>query len=385
MKRVGMLSVIALSVAAVSCLAQQPTISLRPGDTLPEGFTRIVGLTELKDGRLLVADGREQRLVVADLRSGAAAPIGAHGAGPGEYTFVAAPLPFGNDSAYMIDVLARRIHLLVGDRISATLASDAPLVRASVARGVDVVGSLSRDRLLAISRPDLTGARRRGGGTDSLALSIVASSGAVDTIAMLKAPPNTYAPTTNIKGELTKVILRRPPYTVGEDAVTFADGWIALVRLEPYRVEWRRPDGSWLVGSRLETTRTRLGAREKALFFQENPTWARHGDELKGWPAYVPAIHSEFGVLPGPDGTVIVRRNRTADEPLPRYDFIDRSGRLIARVRVSARERIVAAGRSAIYTAVSDDDDVQRLVRHPWVPVGGAKLPKNDVVRRNQE
>jgi len=52
-------------------LAQAPVHQLsRPDATLPEPFTVVRGARELPGERLLIADWIEQRIVIADFRSG---------------------------------------------------------------------------------------------------------------------------------------------------------------------------------------------------------------------------------------------------------------------------------------------------------------------------
>ena len=41
-------------------------------------------------------------------------------------------------------------------------------------------------------------------------------------------------------------------YAAPEQAVMFRDGWIAIARQEPYRVEWVRPNGTRQVGAALQ-------------------------------------------------------------------------------------------------------------------------------------
>ena len=64
--------------------------------------------------------------------------------------------------------------------------------------------------------------------------------------------------------------------TMYEQALMFTDGWIALVRVEPYRVEWRTPDGQWRPGPEVPWEWPRADAREKAAAVERHKR--RYGD-----------------------------------------------------------------------------------------------------------
>src|SRR5687767_2954533 len=120
----------ALLASAVSLAnGQQPPMRTLPeaDARLGEEFTQISGLRELADGRILVADRRDRRLIVADMRSGAIAQVGRLGNGPGEYRNVAGLYALGGDSTILTDATSRRWYLLVGPKIVVTQAADRPL------------------------------------------------------------------------------------------------------------------------------------------------------------------------------------------------------------------------------------------------------------------
>lgn len=51
--------------------AQRSARALQPANArLDEAFTRILSVRELSDGRVLVTDDRDNRLVVADMKAG---------------------------------------------------------------------------------------------------------------------------------------------------------------------------------------------------------------------------------------------------------------------------------------------------------------------------
>jgi hypothetical protein len=91
-------------------------------------------------------------------------------------------------------------------------------------------------------------------------------------------------------------------------------------------------------------------------------------DSIPEWPAIVPAYRSPIQLLAASDGRVLIPRLATADNPETRYDVVNRRGTLDAQLVLAPNERIVGFGRSSVYLAVTDDDGIQRLRRHPWPP-----------------
>ena len=83
----------ALVMAPLSLFGQVvPQIKLKAADAkLDEEFTALGSVRELSDGRVLLNDARDKRIVVADFKTGAVAQVGRLGSGPNEYA-AAAPL-----------------------------------------------------------------------------------------------------------------------------------------------------------------------------------------------------------------------------------------------------------------------------------------------------
>jgi hypothetical protein len=86
-----------------------------PEATFPEGFSRLSGMRELADGRVMVADGLGQVLVIADLASGAADTIGAEGQGPDEYREPDGLFVLPGDSTLLVDLGNGRLTAIAPD------------------------------------------------------------------------------------------------------------------------------------------------------------------------------------------------------------------------------------------------------------------------------
>ena len=84
--RVGTCALVALSISSAAPVAAQTTRSFaKPEAEFSEPFSQIVGVRELKDGRVVVADLKDKVVQLVDLKSGVASKIGREGSGPGEY------------------------------------------------------------------------------------------------------------------------------------------------------------------------------------------------------------------------------------------------------------------------------------------------------------
>src|SRR5690606_5447120 len=99
-----------LGISASTVGAQPvPTRALTtPTATFDEPFTWVGGLRELRDGRVVVADRRDNTLQLIDFARGVASPIGREGAGPGEYGLPMSVLPLPADTTLVWDAVNNR-------------------------------------------------------------------------------------------------------------------------------------------------------------------------------------------------------------------------------------------------------------------------------------
>jgi hypothetical protein len=114
-----------LFVVLLPCCRDEPVTTTperslgEPAGRFAQPFTRISGLRELADGRVIVADQSEKRVVLLDSAWSAARTIARQGQGPLEYSFPAAVIAYPGDSTLISDLLQRRLLLLdpAGDPI----------------------------------------------------------------------------------------------------------------------------------------------------------------------------------------------------------------------------------------------------------------------------
>ncbi len=373
---------LALLTATSLGLAQGPRqLKLPPATArLSEEFTQIGAVRELADGRVLIADPREERVVIVDLSTGAVKQVSRKGQGPKEYNSPGWLLPIAGDSTLLMDPFARRWLLFSGAEIVATLPPDEPIIKAvrGFARGADRLGNVWT---LATNLPfdpnnPKPGTATRGPSDSDLVVRGNRATARVDTITRLRGAITRTTLVTNAEGKVSSVGMNRAPLSFPEEAVLFEDGWFAVARLGPYRVDWISPDGKVTRGRPLPFTPIKVTSAEKDAYFarvqsRRGPPQSRMPEPLRRdaemlremFPEEFPPFTS--GLIAGGDGNLWLRHPPSMNFPEARYDVVDRKGRLIGVLGLGKEERIVTVSRKAVYIAWKDEDDIERLRRHP--------------------
>jgi hypothetical protein len=313
-----------------------------------------------------VAEAGETRLVVGDFSRNLVVQIGRQGKGPGEYSQVSALTSIGTDSTLMPDWRNGRWLVLVKDQILHTLPPDHPANKASwgLLRGSD-----SRGHVLTTTSPPIREGTPTLGKADSIAAVIVTfATGASDTVGRLRTAPLTIWTERNQAGKVTRAGLTYPPFSVGEEPLLFPDGWLAIARLDPYRVDWRAPDGRWQRGSPLPLTARAVDRRERQAYLSRRAAMfgkAETPPADDSWPDAIPPFQPA-PLVAASDGSLLILRTPTADFPGHRYDRVSRLGQLTGWLELPATEQLAAIGVHGAYVITTDDDGIQRLQRHPW-------------------
>jgi hypothetical protein len=343
-----------------------------PDARLEEEFSYITSLCELSDGRTLVTDSRDNRLVVIDWRTRQVQGIGRLGDGPGEYRQVGRVYSLAGDSSLLTDTGTRRWFLLHGARIVKTIDAENPLIRriGGLLSGADADGNI----LGIVGSVYSAEAQQRYVGVASRADSILVirvhpSNAREDTVARLRG---------GYRG--TKVAMPRAgtprvpwrlinPLGVPEQAILFSDGWVALAKTDPFRVSWVTPSGRWIEGPTLPFEQVIVDDREKHAVirqeFQGRPDPGFVPGDYPNWPETLPPF-DQNALVATTDQRLLLARLRKASDSDNEYYLINRQGRLDAVLMLKSNERIVATGVRSVYVTRRDDDDILRLQRHPW-------------------
>jgi hypothetical protein len=345
---------------------------------LAQGFTRVQQVRELGDGRVLVLDLAEQRLVVADFGAQSIRQVGRSGSGPGEFRRLNALYPLAADSSLVEDQAARRWVILDGDRPVITVSVE-PSGRPTWLGGADRLGRvldlyatqfrrsqgvpympsrLSAESLLVLVRHRAQGSYQSG-----------ALTGLVDTVARLAGSGTGQTVVRRNAGKFGNVpFVLDNPLAAEDQAVLFPDGWIALAFQAPYRVEWITPAGARVRGAALPFTRVPVD--DSLERYMTRLTWPLASPGIRPsdappWPEMVPPFLNG-ALLALPDGRLGIHRTFDPRARSTTYDLVDRSGRLSGTLQLAANQRLVGFGTHAAYVVSRDDDDVEWLTRHPW-------------------
>lgn len=354
---------------------QLRTRSLSPPDHVaPDAFSVVAAVRELSDGRVLVADRREKRLVVVQWTPLLITDVGRNGDGPGEYAGASGLVPLGRDSTLLLDGTSRRWLLLDG---AAFVRSSPGMSRFAQAFGAHLHGGDVRGRVLAaVGSRYSSEVRIPGSGqvavetADSVAMLLLdLRTSRADTLLRLRGRyRGTNVVNRTVRGASITYHLANPLATE-EQARLFPDGWIAVVHGEPYRVDWLSPERRPLHGPVLPFENIAVDELEKQDAIRRH--WGGKAgvewpsDAFPAWPSRLPAFPNE-ALFAAPDGRLLVRRIVSARVPNVYYDVIDRAGRLAFRVELAANERIVGSGKRHIYTVATSDDGLESLARHEW-------------------
>lgn len=352
-----------------------PAMRLAPANaTLAREFSDIVAVRELRDGRVVIAERRDNEVVVADLTSGEVRAVARSGSGPREFRRADQLFAIGSDSTILDDPMNGRWLLLEADRVVETVPPDAPAVeRLRIPIGADTLG-----RMLGLGGAVNARQMLAGGTVDSfVALFVHRATGRTDTVARLLPPPVTRPGVArNPDTHVARVSFRIPWWAAGEQAILFPDGWVAIARLNPYRVDWRSADGQVLRGAPLPFTPTRMDERERRAYLERaarrTGRAAASPASVAAWPDELPPFFSAAlgppspALSAAPDGRLLILRAPTAATPGTHYDVVDRTGTLVAELTLPFNDVIAGFGVKSVYVVTSDTDGIQHFRRHPW-------------------
>lgn len=378
-----------LFLLVAACSGEQPvqepvSVELPPANaTLSEKqFSHVLSpVRELADGRVLLADVLERALFVVDFESGDVRTVGSVGDGPGEYQSPGSLYALDGDSTMFTDPATQQALLLVGDNIVETLTGAARLVARFGAEppwGTDRTGRLLGVEGFAFS-PDLVPMSRIL--ADSVRVLLTTGSildeepSGFDTIAELGGQAlfgvnEVERSALGMPGSTTN--LTSPLASEGQ-AWLFGDGWIALAHPDPYRVDWRTPEGQWIRGAPLPFTEVEVTREAQCTIVGELPSGGCR-PELWPWPEFLPPFTMDrtwsspggTALHPAPNGMLLIARTHLPEHSERRYDVVDRQGGLRGVIRLVPDQSIVGFGGSSLYVMQKNDLDLLTLSRHSW-------------------
>ncbi len=366
---------LAATIAAGSLEAHAQAIRairLAPANSILDAdFVGLTSLREIYDGRVIVTDGRAQQLYLADFTARTAAILSRKGKGPLEWMSVGFIQRTRGDSSIMSDFINGRWLLFDGARAVGTTPPDHPAVRAySFFSSTDASGHI----LEQLSPPfEESGSVEYTRKDSQVVVRVDRATGRADTIARARQMPHRVSQTMNEKGKRSSSqSVPTESGAQGEEAYLLNDGAVAIVRLEPLRVDFRTPDGRWTLGKPLPLRGEIVDDKERQRILKSREDNARQMKAI-GFPVpESPPLPTSFPALDRlrplelRDGRIALRRRSTLATPAVRYVIVNRRGEIDGEITLAAKEEILGFGPKAVYVAFKDEDDLQRLRRHPW-------------------
>ena len=95
------IALLGLTVTLGHPVGAHAQVRLEANKTFPEPFSRIVGIRELSDGRVIIADRLEQHVSYLDFDTGSITQISREGEGPGEYRQPLGLLPYRDNGTLL--------------------------------------------------------------------------------------------------------------------------------------------------------------------------------------------------------------------------------------------------------------------------------------------
>jgi hypothetical protein len=357
---------VALAVLVPGSAASQPRrdpVDARLQVELETPFTRISGMAVLPNGRLLVTDSGERRIVRLDAATGRATDVGGHGQGPREFLRPFAPMVLPDGSTWIYDVGNRRFLELDDEGLpsgvhpwptSADYSGHSPPV------AVDV-----RGRLYWEAWPSSEG---KAPIYAWILRWTAGQNGDLQRQARIR-----------VRDEEGRLILRELLARDGWSATS--SGAIGILRATGPRVEWISPSGTTVVGPELELERFPIDDREIAALDRETSSGS---SQMKGaadaqrpgrraptqWytPEHLPPFYYDRVFAVEPTG-LWAQRRLPADSPVSLIWRFDAEGHPLRRIRVRSPVQLLHVEHGGAFWAVHTDDlGIQRLRRYEVDP-----------------
>ncbi len=354
----------------------------------PGALSLIGNVRELRDGRVLVVDAGNRMVYLIRPVTGTTSPVGRHGSGPGEYLLPSLLLPLAAGETGILDPPNARILVLSPNGIpSRVIPERAPRPqggRASL-EPARVSASDTLGRLYARAQPAALAAGGRIEVTDTAAIERwTPGAQRRDTAGFIPVfrPPDAVVVQGLIvaRSGVPEAFPASALWTAG------AEGRLAIVYSNPYRVVLLLPGGRRVEGPIIQYSPIRLTEAEKRVW-REASTLPSFQTVYPGngsppiirkvvgrpqepkWPEFLPAI-TGAQLLFDELGRLWVARSGEAHAP-QLFDVFGRTGVRVGQVRLPASTRLLGFGPSGLYVARRDRDDLESLQLHemPELPM----------------
>jgi len=361
-------AVVLVTLAAPGAAQDPPVVTLEtPAATYADGLGSLRGVRELPGGRVLVADGLGQALIVWT-PGGGADTLTNVGEGPEEYETPDGLHPLPDGATLLVDIGNARLTELDAEL---DFVDTRPIAQGQIAPGMSLllpVGTDDRGRIYFQQRPPMTEPQ------DSAWIArFDPATEEIERLGRVRLQDQQRSESGSANDRSVRI---RPMPLTPEDAWNVGSGGrIAVARTGEYRLEWVEPDGTVVRGPVVAYDPVRVTGADREAYMEElssglavlvtsdggppQLSFSRGGRGAGGgpdgftWPDVKPAFGGGAVRVDG-EGRAWVRRHVAAGEP-QRYDVFDILGRRIAQVRLPEDRRLVAFGDGHLYVERRDE------------------------------
>lgn len=386
------LSLLLLTPLAAPLVAQPPVRPLPKADAeFGEPFSQLVGVRELRDGRVVAADVRDKTVQIVDFKANSARAVGREGSGPNEFGLPMRVVGLAGDTTAIFDPMNGRFFVVRPDGAAGGTfgASGSDMTSRGPGGGTIRMGGMqppqgtdAKGRMYFRGSPFTMGPEGPVQADSSPIYRVDRATGKTDTLGY--AWNGEQASVSGNSREM-RVMIGVKPFAASDEWAVLPDGRVAVIRARQPRVDVLG-GGAPVKGPALSIPAIAIGDAEKEEFRESRrrstPIMIQRTDgpggartqagagaprvsmpEPSEWPKTKPP-YVTGSVVAAPNNTIWAQRSRKASDKVPVYDVFDATGKLIDRVSLPPETRIVGFGNGTVYTTRRDSDDLQYLQRH---------------------
>lgn len=343
---------------ALGCTPAESQSGLTLERKLPGSYATVSNVVELSGRGVAFADSRDKLFLRGDFENGRVDTLGARvetiarGSPPGQYKFPGWVAHLAGDTVALVDFSALRTTLwneqgkpLAVLPIKGVSAETPVLLYDSVGHGYK------------IDYQAVLGAREPGRTlrADSIpVLRIGLKDGKVDTVAMMVGPEYGDAMFGEQTQQAAKVFAPNDHFGV------LGDGTAWLARGHQNRVDWRAPNGAWLIGKPRDYPRLPVTQADKDRVLAQ----VREQGKQFGMPQDLRIVYPFADSKPPfdfalgrPNGEVWLQRPRSQEDAPLIYDVVNRKGEWQRAVTFPKGATLAGFGtKGAVYATIRQED-----------------------------
>jgi hypothetical protein len=350
-----------LAISAMAALAQTGAAPARTlGPKLAEGsetLSQIRGFRELSDGRVIVTDQIEKKIVLLDFAKNTATRLGKQGPGPGEYQSATDLFGMPGDTTLLVDG-GRGLNAMT------IIAPDGKLGgRAELPAGLTLSYGAVAPGSGHVYHTEMRVPPSATGNDSTPVYRIDVRRRTMDTAFFLRIIPTPRG-------------MPRNPYNPRHQFAVGSDGRVAVVDVEEYRVTWILPNGQRKTGTPIPYEKLPITQRDKDEFRKLAGRYqgigvsgivGPNGELPEGsFPAVKPPYFGNGAILIAPNHEVWARRTQRAGDLRPLHDILGADGQRVATISLPENSKLLALGKFGVYLARYDEDDLIHVERYAY-------------------